>query len=605
MRVEEHTAQWTPDEASDVQEKFVSGAIDVLSCSTTFELGVDLGELEAVFLRNVPPLAANYVQRAGRAGRRHDSAAFILCYAQLRPHDQQQFWNAEQFVEGIVPPPRVADANVRIARRHMHSVALSRFFRTVLPAGSDAWRRAGAFFLEDDPPAAQNFHDYLRSHEHELQAELTRIVPQSLHRELGIYDWSWVDWLCDGPFERARNEITSDNERYEELIAAAAAAHKFRQAGFYQSVLNTIRMQYLLGYLAQHNVLPKYGFPVDVVPLKTNHLPDDAGQRVELDRDLRIAVSEFAPGSGVVAAKRLWVSAGLRRYPDRALPEHPYCVCDRCHRFEIGEQVGACRQCGELIRLKGTLVEPRFGFVAASPQGRPLGDERPQRLFASEVFFSELSQETAEPRKGLFRTPAGPVLARFSRNGRLAIVNFGKDRTGFRFCRDCGFAEPRPRKPPRANTGHPDPVSGRTCRSPVEIRHLGHTFQTDMAEFALPIPESLHRNTLVSLQAALTEGAARALEIRRSEIESTFYFDGRTPVFIVYDNVPGGAGLARRIHDNAGPVLERAHAVVAHCTCGEQSSCYSCLRNYSNQRRHEDLNRSAAADVLGPIAQSH
>ena len=58
--------------------------VNILSCSTTFELGIDVGELEAVFMRNMPPSAANYIQRAGQAGRRADSAAFVLTFAQRK-----------------------------------------------------------------------------------------------------------------------------------------------------------------------------------------------------------------------------------------------------------------------------------------------------------------------------------------------------------------------------------------------------------------------------------------------------------------------------------------------------------------------------------------
>ena len=84
---EEHTAQWTTQSGARVQNKFIQGEINLLSCSTTFELGVDVGDLQAVVMRNVAPTTANYIQRAGRAGRRTDSAAFVLTFAQRRSHD--------------------------------------------------------------------------------------------------------------------------------------------------------------------------------------------------------------------------------------------------------------------------------------------------------------------------------------------------------------------------------------------------------------------------------------------------------------------------------------------------------------------------------------
>ena len=99
IAVEEHTAQWTAKEARNIQNQFVRGDVNVLSCSTTFELGVDVGDLQAVMMRNVPPATANYVQRAGRAGRRIDSAAFALTFAQRRSHDLAHCLQVKLFCE--------------------------------------------------------------------------------------------------------------------------------------------------------------------------------------------------------------------------------------------------------------------------------------------------------------------------------------------------------------------------------------------------------------------------------------------------------------------------------------------------------------------------
>jgi ATP-dependent helicase YprA (DUF1998 family) len=92
-------------------------------------LGVDLGELETIFLRNVPPDPSNYIQRAGRAGRRLDSVGFTLTFAQLRSHDLTYFKEPERMVEGRITPPVIEIQNEKIVRRHLHSMVLARFFR--------------------------------------------------------------------------------------------------------------------------------------------------------------------------------------------------------------------------------------------------------------------------------------------------------------------------------------------------------------------------------------------------------------------------------------------------------------------------------------------
>ena len=102
MATHEHTAQLTTDRAAEVQKLFTEGDVNILSCSTTFELGVDVGELETVFMRNVPPTAANYIQRAGRAGRRTSTAAFVLTFAQRRSHDFAHYMDPLQIINCLL-----------------------------------------------------------------------------------------------------------------------------------------------------------------------------------------------------------------------------------------------------------------------------------------------------------------------------------------------------------------------------------------------------------------------------------------------------------------------------------------------------------------------
>lgn len=599
---EEHTAQWSPVEAARVQGRFVSadGDINVLSCSTTFELGVDVGELEAVLLRNVPPSAANYVQRAGRAGRRSSSVGFIVTFAQLRPHDTQAFDRALELVAGRVPAPRIPARNSRIIRRHVHSVALSRFLRRLVISGQPWPRTAGAFF-EPDPatsPCSQ-FRDYLAVQDALLRDELSRIVPAELHQELGIDTWSWAEELADddpltSALARAESETLSDIELYTQLVDDAADHHDGHALNRFKAVLNTIRSADLLGMLAGRNVLPKYGFPVDVVPLRTAHVAIREAKAVSLDRDLRIAISEYAPGAGVVAAKRLWVSGGLHLLPNRALPQRAYAVCRECNRLYLGAaDLASCPQCQEPIR-GGTMVQPLFGFVSRDPDVKPLGEERPQRLYATRVLFHELGDPS--PRDVLLVGDSGPtVMGRFSRQGSLAVVNDARGRH-FRICHRCGYAAIGG----AAGGGHHHPSSGRTCTGALVSADIGHTFTSDIAEFHFPRLTRANSAFRASLLAALLEGARRTLQVGHGDLDGVTYLEHQVPIFALFDDVPGGAGLAREAYSRIRDVLEDANRVCS-CTCGEHSSCYGCLRSYRNQHEHEQLDRTAAGEALSAL----
>lgn len=128
MVAKEHTAQLSREAAGEYQVDFEKGKINVLSCSTTFEMGVDVGELEATFLRNVPPETANYIQRAGRAGRRTSSTAFAVTFARRNSHDINFYNRPEDIISGKIKPPYIEICNDKIVSRHINSIILSWFF---------------------------------------------------------------------------------------------------------------------------------------------------------------------------------------------------------------------------------------------------------------------------------------------------------------------------------------------------------------------------------------------------------------------------------------------------------------------------------------------
>lgn len=633
LRAEEHTAQWTSEEASKVQERFVRGELNVLSCSTTFELGVDVGDLQAVLLRNVPPTTANYVQRAGRAGRRTDAAAFVLTFAQRRSHDLTYFGEPERMVGGQIRPPRIVLENEKIVRRHMQAVLIAAFFRQAQEADGRSFRKVASFFEGEAgagdgaplPTGAEALRAFAEARPRAVEEALARIVPRGLHDEVGLRRWGWLrrpqeDGLIDLA-ERAAAEVVGDLGEYERLQQEAAEQGHYRLAQRFQAVSRTIRKRSLIGFMASRNLLPKYGFPTDVVELRTSHLPGQAARRIQLERDLRIAVGEYAPGAEIVAAGQLWAGGGLYKLPSREWPQYEYAVCPECGRFHqsVGDPETVCAGCGARMRIPyrsryGTFIIPEFGFVASDAIRSP-GETPPSRQYASRVYFAEYAppaadaqddqdgQDDYEPAYAAaepLTSPRFAVRRRYSRFGKLVVINAGPSLRGFRVCHYCGFAEPAP-EGAGGRSEHNHPLTARSCSGSLSSYHLGHEFLTDVVEFEVrPAGGTPSRGLWRSLVYALLEGASDVLGIRRADLDGTlrYYESGAPPTIILFDNVPGGAGHVHRIAKHPRPVFEGALGRVSRDCCGPETSCYECLRNYYNQSFHDDLQRGAVRDLL-------
>ena len=602
LSAREHTAQWNAEEAAHIQREFISGKVNVLSCSTTFELGVDVGDLQSVVMRNMPPKTANYVQRAGRAGRRAASAALVVTYANRSAHDLAKYQEPVSMIAGRMRIPWIPLDNPRIARRHAHSVALAAYFRHRAELHDEKWKTAGAFFLpaaENSPSAASGVADFLNPIPADVDTALRTALPDSVHSEVGIDDCSWVEQLVE-LLQSVEKELTGDVVAIEQRIDETVKERKFGLAKRLEDTKRTITGRDLLGFLANRNILPKYGFPVDTVELNTLNAVDAVGRKLELDRDLSLAIYDYAPGNQVVAGGKLWTSDGLRKRPGKELVRHPYRICPTCGRFEQGPNLNAadplCPSCHEPFKATGTLVVPEFGFVAAT-DARDVGSAPPERHWHGGSYVESHGDEI-----GLYRW-SGPnglrVSARAGVRAWLAAVSDGNG-DGFQLCEWCYWARPVERGSRRRKHHRPD--NGAECDGPLERISLGHRYQSDVAEFTfdgVPYLRDFEANWLSSLY-ALLEGASYALEISRDDIDGALSWtpDHKRSI-VLFDTVPGGAGSARKIAENIELVMSAALNRVSECDCGPETSCYGCLRNYRNARFHEQLSRSAALQILG------
>lgn len=602
MVAREHTAQWTNLEAADIQQRFLRGEVNVLSCSTTFELGVDVGELQSVVLRNMPPTTANYVQRAGRAGRRTDSAALVVTYAQRRSHDLACYQDPVNMVAGKVRAPFVPLGNERIDRRHAHSIALAAFFRHAKTMNGETWKTAGEFFLPGPagPAPVTQVKDFLIPVPAEVDRSLRAVLPPEVQRQIGVDDGRWAEKLLE-LLEDVRSQLAQDVEAFMERRSQAFKAGKDHLVQRYSKTINTLTQRDLLGFLANNNVLPKYGFPVDTVELRTGYSDEPVGAKLELTRDLSSAIYEYAPGGEIVAGGRLWRSAGVYRLPDRELVGEKYLICEHCRHFrEVGDQPEmVCPMCGTLARM--SVVEeyrvPEFGFVA-DRTARKVSTVPPQRSWHGATYVRSLAAQLDERH---WRTGnGGTVVSRAGSRGQLIALSDGPSKAGYFICERCGAGVPVRRT--GLPSAHRHLLRDIDCTGVMRRYTLAHRYETDILELtfdALAVPPEMDTPQWLSTLYALLEGATESLEISRDDIDGTLHpRPGRQVGLVLFDTVPGGAGNVLRIARALDRVVAAAHARVSGCDCGEETSCYGCLRSFRNQRVHDELSRRAALQVL-------
>jgi ATP-dependent helicase YprA (DUF1998 family) len=599
LRAEEHTAQIAREEARSFQDDFEAGRIHLLSCSTTFELGIDLGDLDTIFLRNAPPEPFNYAQRVGRAGRRVHPG-FAITYCRRRPHDQAAFDEPFSIIEGKAKPPILTLTNGKIVSRHVVAVALAAFFQVYRDRFENSVE--GLLGRMSTPTAVQDLERFLRDHKTELENRLAAILPDSLKAEVGLSDGTWIDKVAgtDTALDRTQAEVSDDYLKVEALQGDCIARKDFKGADWTERRLKTIAGEDVISFLSRKAVIPKYGFPVDVVDLDLQR--SSQASTVALQRDLAIAVAEFAPGAEVVANKRLWTSKGLKRVAGKAWDRLQYRKCKTHGTFETWPEGQESSGPGCCTRARTqTWVDPIFGFVAAREGGEPKG--RPRRLFTSRPYFRGMAgpDDQSVMLGGIAQVwKASP--------GYLVVLCEGRKGGGFRICAECGAGFGNA----QATAEHESPT-GRACRGTLESVALGHQFVSDVLRIrfvrqpsTLPLQDRLW--FYHSLAYALAHGAAEVLEVPRQDLNVTVRASGPdTHEIVLYDAVPGGAGLVARLEEpeTFRQVIEMSRARVADCRgCSPDASCYACLRHYANQFAHPKLRRGPVAEFLAEILEA-
>ncbi len=627
MQAKEHTAQVPQSERQEREDRFRAGGLPLLYCSPTMELGVDIADLNAVGLRNVPPTPANYAQRSGRAGRSGQQALVVTYCATGSSHDSYWFRRSSEMVAGSVQAPRLDLANEELVRSHINAVWLAETGQSMKSTITDVLETHGdSPSLKIRPEIMRELvdADAQRRAEHaalELFTDLRRTWTESGTSGAGGEGgegggeseepaWFSEQWLAevirfapqrlDDAFDRWRDlyrgALEEDRQQGRLAVDTAVARRtrkiaeaRQREARDRLAVLRNDDTAeghsdfYPYRYLASEGFLPGYSFPR--LPLAA-YIPGSLRRRSNdprgdyIQRPRFLAISEFGPGA-------LIYHEGARFVVDRIqLPrsaEEPGQVatetalrCEHCG-YHHAEQAGldCCEMCDARLGAK-TYDLLRLQTVHTRRRERISSDEEERRRSGYELEVSyRFSSRAERPDKlvGNVRNATGSELLELAYGdaATIRIANVGRRRRKDHDDRGYWLDTAQGRwlsdsAAAAADSDDSDESDLHWADDLTTSKKVIPYIEDTRNIVVARFADSLDESTAVSMRYALERGIEAEFQLEDSELTSQPLPDtGEQGRMLLTESAEGGAGVLRRLVAEPHAIARAARRALEIC----------------------------------------
>ncbi len=638
-REERFRAEWYLDDAKSKPDvdKIKSDSISALYCSPTMELGVDIGGLSVVHMRNAPPNAANYVQRSGRAGRSGQGALVFTYCSGLSAHDRHYFQHQTELVAGTVQAPRIDLCNRELLLTHLHALTVSAIGLPGLDAGEGEVPSLIRLIADEEPglPLRSEVREGLTIGPvtfHEIKASFRRVIADFLPElKAGRHAWFSDEWI-DRNLGEIADHLDQSMERWRKMHDSARAllsratqpidsgrlkvgSEEYRKYKNLQDQanrqLNLLRNEqsgsrelsefYPYRYLAAEGFLPGYNFTR--LPLRI-FVPIGSTGGEYISRPRTIALREYGPLNLIYHSGRKYqVSQLVLQDAESSLTDAK--VSKGAGYFLSGEQkqLEICPFSGLNLGDNANKEHLHDLLEMAESRGQERSritceeEERVSRGFTIESFFHVDGGNFDSIRNAAARSGDNRLLnLRFIPAARLVTVN-----RGWRTRKEEGFPIGLTSGNWQNSLPEPDPEA----REEFRIVKLWTSNLAD-ALYIEPIQSlGLGADGVVTLQHALKRAIETVFQVEPSEIGVSTMGNPECPNILIYEAAEGSLGILSQLVEDVDAFHRIIEAAKAICRYDDEAykapASYDDLMSYYNQRDHGRLDRFLIEDALDKL----